>query len=140
MYADYICLKFVGNILCSNVKDIKRKRNEASILAFFNIDAQRTLPIPKFLKIEAKQTLLIQELKKIEAKRPLLIPDVRKIKAKRTLLIQELKKIETKRPLLIPVPEFLDPVFTKTSPKRSFSVIQNERFGLVFRVFRKTEA
>jgi hypothetical protein len=32
----------------------------------------------------------------------------------------------------IPVPEFIDPVFTKTSPKRSFSVIQNERFGLVF--------
>jgi hypothetical protein len=30
------------------------------------------------------------------------------------------------------VPEFIDPVFTKTSPKRSFSVIQNERFGLVF--------
>ncbi len=33
---------------------------------------------------------------------------------------------------LLPVPEFIDPVFTKTSPKRSFSVIQNERFGLVF--------
>ncbi len=30
------------------------------------------------------------------------------------------------------VPGFIDPVFTKTSPKRSFSVIQNERFGLVF--------
>ncbi len=30
------------------------------------------------------------------------------------------------------VPEFKDPVFTKTSPKRSFSVIQNERFRLVF--------
>jgi hypothetical protein len=30
------------------------------------------------------------------------------------------------------VPEFIDPVFTKTRPKRSFSVIQNERFGLVF--------
>jgi hypothetical protein len=30
------------------------------------------------------------------------------------------------------VPEFIDPVVTKTSPKRSFSVIQNERFGLVF--------
>jgi hypothetical protein len=30
------------------------------------------------------------------------------------------------------VPEFIDSVFTKTSPKRSFSVIQNERFGLVF--------
>ncbi len=33
---------------------------------------------------------------------------------------------------LTPVPEFIDLVFTKTSPKRSFSVIQNERFGLVF--------
>ncbi len=30
------------------------------------------------------------------------------------------------------VSEFIDPVFVKTSPKRSFSVIQNERFGLVF--------
>jgi hypothetical protein len=30
------------------------------------------------------------------------------------------------------MPEFIDPVFTKTSPKRSFSVIQNERFWLVF--------
>jgi hypothetical protein len=32
----------------------------------------------------------------------------------------------------ISVPEFIDPVFTKTSPKRSFLVIQNKRFGLVF--------
>ncbi len=32
----------------------------------------------------------------------------------------------------IPVPESIDPVFAKTSPKRSFSVIRNERFGLVF--------
>jgi hypothetical protein len=31
-----------------------------------------------------------------------------------------------------PVPEFIDPVFRKTSLKSSFSVIQNERFGLVF--------
>jgi hypothetical protein len=30
------------------------------------------------------------------------------------------------------VPEYIDPVFVKTSPKRSFSVIENERFGLVF--------
>jgi hypothetical protein len=30
------------------------------------------------------------------------------------------------------VPEFIDQVFAKTSPKRSFSVIQNERFELVF--------
>jgi len=28
--------------------------------------------------------------------------------------------------------EFIDPVFAKTSTKRSFSVIENERFGLVF--------
>jgi hypothetical protein len=33
---------------------------------------------------------------------------------------------------IIPVPEFIDPVFRKTSPKRSFSVMQNERIGLVF--------
>ncbi len=31
-----------------------------------------------------------------------------------------------------PVPEFIDPVFAKTSPKRSFLVIENERFRLVF--------
>ncbi len=31
-----------------------------------------------------------------------------------------------------PVPEFIDPVSAKTSPKRSFSVIENWRFGLVF--------
>jgi hypothetical protein len=30
------------------------------------------------------------------------------------------------------VPEFTDPVFAKTSPKRSFPMIENERFGLVF--------
>jgi hypothetical protein len=33
---------------------------------------------------------------------------------------------------LSPVTEFIDPVFAKTSPKRSFSMIENERFGLVF--------
>jgi hypothetical protein len=30
------------------------------------------------------------------------------------------------------VPEFIYPVFAKTSPKRSLSLIINERFGLVF--------
>ncbi len=30
------------------------------------------------------------------------------------------------------VPEFIDPVFTKTSPQRSLSLIENKRFGLVF--------
>ncbi len=29
-------------------------------------------------------------------------------------------------------PEFVDPVFTKTRPKRSFSMTENEQFGLVF--------
>ncbi len=30
------------------------------------------------------------------------------------------------------MPEIKDPVFTKTSPKCSFSMSENERFGLVF--------
>ncbi len=30
------------------------------------------------------------------------------------------------------MPEFIDPVFAKTSPKCSFSVIENVRFGLVY--------
>ncbi len=30
------------------------------------------------------------------------------------------------------VPEFIDPVFAKTGPKRSFSMIENELFMLVF--------
>jgi len=34
--------------------------------------------------------------------------------------------------MALPVPEFMDPVFTKTSPERSFSVIENEHFGIVF--------
>jgi hypothetical protein len=31
-----------------------------------------------------------------------------------------------------PVPEFIDPVFAKTSPKRSFSMSENQRSELVF--------
>jgi hypothetical protein len=31
-----------------------------------------------------------------------------------------------------PVPEIIDKVFPKTSPKRSFSMTEYERFGLVF--------
>ncbi len=30
------------------------------------------------------------------------------------------------------MPEIIDPVFAKTSPKRSFSMTEYERFGLVF--------
>ncbi len=32
----------------------------------------------------------------------------------------------------VPVPEIIDPVFAKTSPIRSFSMTEYERFGLVF--------
>jgi hypothetical protein len=31
-----------------------------------------------------------------------------------------------------PVPEIKDPVFVKTSPKRSFLMTEKERFGFVF--------
>jgi hypothetical protein len=30
------------------------------------------------------------------------------------------------------MPEIIDPVFAKTSPKRSFSLTEYERFGLIF--------
>jgi hypothetical protein len=30
------------------------------------------------------------------------------------------------------VPEIIDPVFAKTSPKRSYCMTENEHFGLVF--------
>ena len=30
------------------------------------------------------------------------------------------------------MPEIIDPVFAKTSPKRSFCMTENERIGLVF--------
>jgi hypothetical protein len=30
------------------------------------------------------------------------------------------------------VPEFIDPVFAKQAPKRSFSTTGNDRFGLIF--------
>jgi hypothetical protein len=35
--------------------------------------------------------------------------------------------------ILCQVPEIIDPVFAKTSPKRSFCMTENERFGLVFK-------
>ncbi len=34
--------------------------------------------------------------------------------------------------LFTPLPEIIDPVFAKTSPKRSFCMTENERIGLVF--------
>ncbi len=37
-----------------------------------------------------------------------------------------------KLPMPEPVPEFIDPVFTKTSPKRSFSLNRKRAFWLVF--------
>jgi hypothetical protein len=35
-------------------------------------------------------------------------------------------------PLRRAMPKFIEPVVAKASPKRSFSMIENERFGLVF--------
>ncbi len=43
-----------------------------------------------------------------------------------------LRKFKWKQLFLCPVPEFIDPVFAKTSRKRSLSVIENKRFRLVF--------
>ncbi len=37
-----------------------------------------------------------------------------------------------KRNTRLPMPEIIDPVFAKTSPKRSFCMTENERFGLIF--------
>ncbi len=39
---------------------------------------------------------------------------------------------------MISVPEFIDPIFAKTSPKRSFSMTEKERFELFF--FAKTRS
>ncbi len=48
-------------------------------------------------------------------------------------LIEGLKLTNAKYGAKTPVPEFIDPVFIKkTSPKLSFSMIENKRFGLVF--------
>ncbi len=47
----------------------------------------------------------------------------------RPVLLQcQVIQIVTRRPVL----EIIDPVFAKTSPKRSFSMTDYERFGLVF--------
>jgi hypothetical protein len=40
--------------------------------------------------------------------------------------------IGRKGPVTKPMPKIIDPVFAKTSPKRSFSMTENERFGLAF--------
>jgi hypothetical protein len=45
---------------------------------------------------------------------------------------QEQKNKFTAHAVCSPVPEIIDPVFAKTSPKRSFSMTEYERFGLVF--------
>ncbi len=37
------------------------------------------------------------------------------------------------------MPEFIDPVFAKTSPKRSILMTENEHFGLVFVKTRSTD-
>jgi hypothetical protein len=41
------------------------------------------------------------------------------------------KRTGRSEPCFTSVPEFVDPVFAKKSPKRAFSMTENERFGLV---------
>ncbi len=41
-------------------------------------------------------------------------------------------RFQTRLGTMHQVPEIIDPVFAKTSPKRSFCMTENERFGLVF--------
>ena len=85
--SDLVVSQVVRQLFGTNLamSTISERSNEASILAFFNIEVKQKWLIPIILKIEAKLTLLIQELTKIEAKRPQLIPDIRNIEAKRTL-------------------------------------------------------
>jgi hypothetical protein len=54
-----------------------------------------------------------------------------------TIYLRISSYIRNRKPFLIydfapAVPEFIDPVFAKTSPKRSFCMTENERIGLVF--------
>jgi hypothetical protein len=49
-----------------------------------------------------------------------------------TFIVITLNKNTPRLALKYPVPEFIDPVFTKTRPKHSFLVIENTRFELVF--------
>ncbi len=64
---------------------------------------------------------------------------IRRFSKGQIILITEYKKGSAIRELPLfsaflyySLPEFIDPVFTKTSRKRWFLVIENERFGLVF--------
>ena len=49
-----------------------------------------------------------------------------------SLLAALFYEIRIQWPFLTSVPEIIDTVFAKTSPKRSFSMTEYERFGLVF--------
>ncbi len=47
-------------------------------------------------------------------------------------LVLIIQYINVENPARKIVPEIIDPVFAKTSPKRSFCMTENESFGLVF--------
>jgi hypothetical protein len=47
-------------------------------------------------------------------------------------IARQTSQVSSTNQVPIPVPEIIDQVFTKTSPKRSFCMTKNERFGLVF--------
>jgi hypothetical protein len=80
----------------------KRRRNEASILAWFSISKRNKPAYSWIVKIEAKQTLLILHLRKIEAKQILFFPQIQKIEGERTLFIPQIGQMEAKQSLFIP--------------------------------------
>jgi hypothetical protein len=47
------------------------------------------------------------------------------------VIVEGGKEVPRKRKKKRPVPEFIDPVFAKTSPKTSFSITENERNQLL---------
>ncbi len=81
---------------------LKRRRNEASILASFSISKRKKPAYSRTCKDRSEANLLIVHLRKIEEKRILFIPQIWKIEAERTLFIPQIGKIEAKRSLFIP--------------------------------------
>ncbi len=72
-------------------------------------------------KSNVRQLVLLREGNKVSDGPKLFLSDL-------FCLQVDLKIVGT----LSPVPEIIDPVFAKTSPKRSFSMTDYEDFGLVF--------
>ena len=97
---------------------------------------------PKFTRKVVKTTetpLIVSSIDYVESHRPQLRENRRSSVARRYLMsdipinVSKSDSYQYKEFYRnASVPEFIDPVFAKTSPKRSFSIIANERFGLEF--------